>query len=142
MADPTAASDPLLISVALYLGATVLTVPLFKRLGLGSILGYLAAGAAIGPYGFAMFTNVDEVRHIAEFGVVLLLFVIGLELQPSRLWRLRSEIIGLGFTQVVLSGLLFAEIAYLFGMSVGTRQCHRLGAGAVIDGVRGADSAR
>ena len=120
MADPTAASDPLLISVALYLGATVLTVPLFKRLGLGSILVYLAAGVAIGPYGFAMFTNVDEVRHIAEFGVVLLLFVIGLELQPSRLWRLRSEIFGLGFTQVVLSGLLFAGIAYLFGMSVGT----------------------
>lgn len=119
MADPTAASDPLLISAALYLGATVIAVPLFKRLGLGSILGYLAAGAAIGPYGFAMFTNVEEVRHIAEFGVVLLLFVIGLELQPSRLWRLRSEIFGLGATQVLLSGLLFAGIAYLFGMSLG-----------------------
>ncbi len=119
MADPTAASDPLLVNVALYLGATVIAVPLFKRLGLGSILGYLAAGAAIGPYGLAMFTNVEEVRHIAEFGVVLLLFVIGLELQPSRLWRLRAEIFGLGATQVILSGLVFAGIAYLLGMSVG-----------------------
>lgn len=119
MADPTAASDPLLVNVALYLGATVIAVPLFKRLGLGSILGYLAAGAAIGPYGFAMFTNVEEVRHIAEFGVVLLLFVIGLELQPSRLWRLRAEIFGLGATQVMLSGLLFAGIAYAFGMPLG-----------------------
>lgn len=119
MADPAAASDPLLVNVALYLGATVVAVPLFKRLGLGSILGYLAAGAAIGPYGFAMFTNVEEVRHIAEFGVVLLLFVIGLELQPSRLWRLRAEIFGLGATQVMLSGLLFAGIAYFFGMSLG-----------------------
>lgn len=119
MADPTVASDPLLINVALYLGATVIAVPLFKRLGLGSILGYLAAGAAIGPYGLAMFTNVEEVRHIAEFGVVLLLFVIGLELQPSRLWRLRSEIFGLGATQVLLSGLLFAGIAYALGMPLG-----------------------
>lgn len=119
MADPTAASDPLLITAALYLGATVIAVPLFKRLGLGSILGYLAAGVAIGPYGFAMFTNVEEVRHVAEFGVVLLLFVIGLELQPSRLWRLRSEIFGLGATQVLLSGLIFAGIAYMFGMSLG-----------------------
>ena len=119
MADPTAASDPLLVSAALYLGATVIAVPLFKRLGLGSILGYLAAGAAIGPYGFEMFTNVEEVRHIAEFGVVLLLFVIGLELRPSRLWRLRAEIFGLGATQVMLSGLIFAGIAYLLGMSVG-----------------------
>lgn len=119
MADPTAASDPLLVNATLYLGATVIAVPLFKRLGLGSILGYLAAGAAIGPFGLAMFTNVEEVRHVAEFGVVLLLFVIGLELQPSRLWRLRSEIFGLGATQVLLSGLLFAGIAYVFGMDLG-----------------------
>lgn len=119
MADPAAATDPLLVNVALYLGATVVAVPLFKRLGLGSILGYLAAGAAIGPFGFEMFTNVEEVRHIAEFGVVLLLFVIGLELQPSRLWRLRAEIFGLGATQVLLSGLLFAGIAYAFGMDLG-----------------------
>lgn len=119
MADPSAASDPLLVNVALYLGATVVAVPLFKRLGLGSILGYLAAGAAIGPFGLAMFTNVEEVRHIAEFGVVLLLFVIGLELQPSRLWRLRSEIFGLGATQVLLSGLIFAGIAYMFGLDLG-----------------------
>lgn len=119
MADPSAASDPLLVTAALYLGATVIAVPLFKRLGLGSILGYLAAGAALGPFGFAMFTNVEEVRHIAEFGVVLLLFVIGLELQPSRLWRLRAEIFGLGATQVFLSGLLFAGIAYMFGLDLG-----------------------
>lgn len=127
MANPAAASDPLLVNVALYLGATVIAVPLFKRLGLGSILGYLAAGAAIGPYGFAMFTNVEEVRHIAEFGVVLLLFVIGLELQPSTLWRLRSEIFGLGFTQVILSGLIFAGIAFALGMSIGAASVIGLG---------------
>ncbi len=127
MANPAAASDPLLVNVTLYLGATVIAVPLFKRLGLGSILGYLAAGAAIGPYGFAMFTNVEEVRHIAEFGVVLLLFVIGLELQPSTLWRLRSEIFGLGFTQVILSGLIFAGIAFALGMSIGAASVIGLG---------------
>ncbi|MEM7268640.1 MAG: monovalent cation:proton antiporter-2 (CPA2) family protein, partial [Pseudomonadota bacterium] len=118
MADPSAASDPLLVNVALYLGATVVAVPLFKRFGLGSILGYLAAGAVIGPYGFAMFTNVEEVSHVAEFGVVLLLFVIGLELQPGRLWRLRGEIFGLGLTQVMLSGLVLACLMMLVGLSL------------------------
>ncbi|MGB0506896.1 MAG: monovalent cation:proton antiporter-2 (CPA2) family protein [Pikeienuella sp.] len=108
--------DPLLVNVALYLGATVVAVPIFKRLGFGSVLGYLAAGAVVGPFGLGFFGNVEEVRHIAEFGVVLLLFVIGLELQPSRLWRLRAEIFGLGFAQVALSGLGLAAGCVVVGI--------------------------
>ncbi|MFN3262697.1 MAG: monovalent cation:proton antiporter-2 (CPA2) family protein [Pikeienuella sp.] len=108
-----AGADPLLLEAAAYLGATVLAVPLFKRLGLGSILGYIAAGALIGPYGLRLLTDVDAVRHVSEFGVVLLLFVIGLELQPLRLWRLRAEIFGLGFAQVALTGAALTLILAL-----------------------------
>lgn len=109
-------TDPLLVDVAIYLGATVIAVPLFKRFGLGSVLGYLAAGVLLGPFGFALLGNVEEVRHVAEFGVVLLLFVIGLELQPSRLWRLRHEIFGLGATQVLLTGALLATLCLSIGL--------------------------
>lgn len=112
-----AGTDPLLVNAAIYLGATVVAVPLFKRLGLGSVLGYLAAGAVVGPFGFALLGNVEEVRHISEFGVVLLLFVIGLELQPSRLWRLRTEIFGIGATQVLFCGLGLAVGAMILGLN-------------------------
>ncbi|MEX2520254.1 MAG: monovalent cation:proton antiporter-2 (CPA2) family protein [Paracoccaceae bacterium] len=119
MADPTATADPLLIEAAAYLGATVLAVPIFKRLGLGSILGYLAAGTLVGPFGLRLLTDVDAVRHVSEFGVVLLLFVIGLELQPKRLWRLRAEIFGLGFAQVAVTGAALAGICILIGAPPG-----------------------
>ncbi|WP_340107489.1 monovalent cation:proton antiporter-2 (CPA2) family protein [Pikeienuella sp. HZG-20] len=122
MADPAAAlvaADPLLIEASAFLGATVLAVPLFKRLGLGSILGYLAAGALVGPFGLKLLPDVLAVRHISEFGVVLLLFVIGLELQPRRLWRLRAEIFGLGFAQVTLTALALAGLGWLVGGSWG-----------------------
>lgn len=79
-------------------------VPLFKRLGLGAILGYVAAGAAVGPFGLGLLADVAAVRHVSELGVVLLLFVIGLELNPRRLWRLRGEIFGLGLAQVAATG--------------------------------------
>lgn len=118
MADPTGATDPVLIEAAAYLGATVLAVPLFKRLGLGSILGYVVAGALIGPYGLGLLPDVAAVRHISEFGVVLLLFVIGLELQPKRLWRLRGEIFGIGFAQVILTGAALAGIGVLIGAPI------------------------
>ena len=74
-----------LIQVTIFLAAAVIAVPVFRRLGLGAVLGYLAAGVAVGPRGLGLAGDVDSILHFAEFGVVLLLFVIGLELQPTRL---------------------------------------------------------
>src|SRR6476661_5252639 len=95
----------LLQAVAL-LGAGVVAVPIFRRIGLGSVIGYLAAGIAIGPFGLRIFTDPESILGVAELGVVMLLFIIGLELKPSRLWALRRDIFGLGIAQVVFSGLL------------------------------------
>lgn len=106
-----------LIQVVSLLGAAVVAVPLFKRLGLGSVLGYLAAGLAIGPYGLALVTDSHSIIHIAEFGVVMFLFVIGLEMKPSHLWGLRRQIFGLGSLQVVISAILLTMVGVLFGAS-------------------------
>lgn len=106
-----------LIQVVSLLGAAVVAVPLFKRLGLGSVLGYLAAGLAIGPYGLALVTDSHAIIHIAEFGVVMFLFVIGLEMKPSHLWGLRRQIFGLGSLQVVISAILLTMVGVLFGAS-------------------------
>ncbi len=96
-----------LVPVVVLLGAAVIAVPLFKRLGLGSVLGYLAAGLAIGPFGLGLFSDPQSILHVAELGVVMFLFIIGLEMQPSRLWSMRGEIFGLGLLQVaVCIGLL------------------------------------
>jgi monovalent cation:proton antiporter-2 (CPA2) family protein len=103
----------MLIELAILLAAAVVAVPLFKRLGLGSVLGYLAAGAAIGPSGFGLIGGVEEKMHTAEFGVVLLLFLIGLELAPARLWRMRGTVFGLGSLQMLACGLLLAGAAAL-----------------------------
>jgi glutathione-regulated potassium-efflux system ancillary protein KefC len=84
--------------IILLLGA-VIAVPIFKRLGLGSVLGYLAAGTIVGPWGLALIGDVESILHFSELGVVMLLFVIGLELKPSRLWALRRSIVGFGSTQ-------------------------------------------
>ncbi|GAB3771020.1 glutathione-regulated potassium-efflux system protein KefC [Ramlibacter monticola] len=93
----------------IYLAAAVIAVPLSRAIGLGSILGYLAAGIAIGPWGFGLVTNVEDILHFAEFGVVLMLFLIGLELEPRRLWSLRRPIFGWGSAQVLgCAALLFA----------------------------------
>jgi hypothetical protein len=89
-----------LVQVVALLGAGVVAVPIFKRLGLGSILGYLAAGLAIGPFGLGLFDDPEAILHVAELGVVMFLFIIGLEMRPSRLWGLRTEIFGLGLLQV------------------------------------------
>ncbi len=95
------------LSIAvLFLGAAVIAVPIFKKLRLGSVLGYMCAGALIGPFGLAVIKEPEEVLHFAEFGVVLLLFIIGLELRPSRLWAMKSEIFGLGLTQVAITATL------------------------------------
>lgn len=99
------------------LAAGVLAVPLFKRLGLGAVLGYLAAGLAIGPFGFGLIQNAEAILHVAELGVVLFLFIIGLEMRPAKLWGLRKEIFGLGLAQVVGCGLLLTGVAMAFGVS-------------------------
>src|ERR1041384_5335515 len=105
-----------LAEIAILLAAAVFTVPLFKRLGLGSVLGYLAAGAIIGPSGFGLVRDVEDTRHIAEFGVVLLLFLIGLELAPARLWKMRGKVFGLGTAQMLVTGAVLAGIAGALGM--------------------------
>ncbi len=96
------------------LGAAVIAAPLFKRLGLGTVLGYLAAGIIIGPT-LRMVSDGEDILHFAELGVVFLLFVIGLELKPQRLWSMRRQIFGLGLSQVVVSGVLLATLALLIG---------------------------
>jgi monovalent cation:proton antiporter-2 (CPA2) family protein len=98
------------------LAVVVVAVPLFKRLGLGSVLGYLVAGVLIGPHGFRLIADVDEVHRVADLGVVLLLFLIGMELQPERLWELRKRVFGVGGLQVALSGTLLALAALALGL--------------------------
>ncbi len=100
----------------LYLSAAVLAVPLAKALGLGSIIGYLAAGIAIGPWGLGLVSNVQDILHFAEFGVVLMLFLVGLELQPSRLWALRRPIFGTGTAQVLGCAAALFAVGWLAGL--------------------------
>ena len=106
-----------LLPVVMLLGAAVVAVPLFKRLGLGSVLGYLAAGLAIGPFGLAWFNDPQTILHTAELGVVMFLFLIGLEMRPSHLWSLRREIFGLGSLQVLVCGALLTLVGVGFGFS-------------------------
>jgi monovalent cation:proton antiporter-2 (CPA2) family protein len=110
----------LLHETAVFLVAAIIAVPLFSRLGFGSVLGYLAAGLVIGPSGLALITQVDHILHFAELGVVLLLFIIGLELQPSRLWVLRRSVFGLGLAQVGITGVILAAIGYGLGLRTET----------------------
>lgn len=107
-----------MLEIALiYLAAAIVAVPIAKRVGLGSVLGYLIAGILIGPYALAMVGDQTDVMHFAEFGVVMMLFLVGLELQPSRLWTLRHSILGLGGLQVVLTAaVIFASCYWLFAM--------------------------
>ena len=100
-----------LINSLIYLGAAVVAVPFSKALGLGSIIGYLAAGMAIGPWGLGLVTNVQDILHFAEFGVVLMLFLVGLELEPKRLWSMRRPIFGWGSAQVMgCAAILFMAL--------------------------------
>ncbi len=107
----------LLANTLIYLGAAVVAVPFAKRLGLGSVLGYLIAGIAIGPWGLALIANSHDILHFAEFGVVLLLFLIGLELNPKRLWSMRRPIFGIGSIQVIATSLIIFAICSLLGLS-------------------------
>ena len=98
------------VEAVMLLGGAVVAAPLFKRIGLGTVLGYLAAGLVIGPIG-RMITESEEILNVAELGVVFLLFVIGLEIKPTRLWELRRDIFGLGLAQVVLTGIALTALA-------------------------------
>ena len=107
----------LLVQAFVYLAAAVIAVPVAQRLGLGSVLGYLLAGVAIGPFALGLLgTGGQDVMHFAEFGVVMMLFVIGLELQPALLWRLRGPILGLGGLQVLVSTAVLAAAAMALGL--------------------------
>lgn len=99
---------PTIGPVVLLLGAAVIAVPLFRRLGLGSVLGYFAAGALVGPSVLGIYTDPDTILHFAELGVVMFLFIIGLELRPQKLWALRGQIFGLGLAQVSLATALLS----------------------------------
>jgi glutathione-regulated potassium-efflux system ancillary protein KefC len=106
----------LLQNAMVYLLAAVVAVPIAKRLGLGAVLGYLIAGIAIGPFGFRLISEVEDILHFSEFGVVLLLFVIGLELEPRKLWSMRRPIFGWGGAQVGLVALALCVAAMLAGV--------------------------
>jgi glutathione-regulated potassium-efflux system protein KefB len=106
-----------LVRVVALLGAAVVAVPLFRRMGLGSVLGYLAAGLAIGPFGLALFTDPQAILNVAELGVVMLLFIVGLEMQPTRLWGMRRQIFGLGSLQVLTAGALLTAVGVLAGLT-------------------------
>src|SRR5262245_63270983 len=114
MAVETSGND--LVQVVALLAAGVVAAPIFKRAGLGSVLGYLAAGLVIGPFGLKLFTGPQAILHVAELGVVMFLYVIGLEMQPSRLWSLRRDIFGLGIAQVTACGALITGVGVLFGL--------------------------
>jgi len=116
----------MLSQAIVFLLAAVLLVPLCSRLGLGAVLGYLLAGVVIGPAVLGVVSDVDSVLHVSELGIVFLLFVIGLELQPSRLWILRHAVFGLGATQVIVTGLVIAVIGYWLGLN---------GRGAIVAGL-------
>ena len=107
----------LLAESLIYLLAAVVAVPLSRRFGFGSVLGYLAAGLIIGPFGFAFVSDVEHILHFAELGVVFLLFVVGLELKPSRLWVMRHMVFGLGALQVLLSAVAITLVAVAFGFA-------------------------
>ncbi|NJM82561.1 MAG: potassium transporter [Tabrizicola sp.] len=111
-AETTGVDLPAIVTL---LGAAVVAVPLFKRAGLGSVLGYLAAGLAIGPFGAGLFADPMAILHVAELGVVMFLFIIGLEMQPSRLWSMRRDIFGLGLAQVLVCMALLSLVGLALG---------------------------
>lgn len=115
--DP-ALSHSLLLQTFVFLLAALVAVPIAKRLGLGSVLGYLIAGAIIGPFGLQFFGDPQATMRAAEFGVIIMLFLIGLELQPALLWRLRTSILGMGAAQMLLCAAALAGIVAGFGLDL------------------------
>jgi len=111
--------EQFLVQATVFLAAAVIGVPLLKRLGLSSVLGYIVAGAAIGPWGLALAADVEGVRAFAEIGIVMLLFLIGLELLPARLWEQRRAVFGLGAAQVAATGAVLGLGAWILGVAPG-----------------------
>jgi Kef-type K+ transport system membrane component KefB len=128
----------LLFDAFIYLCAAVISVPIAKRLGLGSVLGYLVAGVLIGPFVLGFVGDQTNVMHFAEFGVVMMLFLVGLELKPSLLWKMRGPIVGTGGLQVLLSTAVITLIA----MYLATSFSHRYGLGFIFNGHCITESAR
>lgn len=110
----------LLNQILIFIGASIIMVPLFHRMGFGSVLGYLIAGVFVGPYGFRLIRDLESVMHFSEFGVVLLLFVIGLEIQPRKLWSMKKDLIMLGGVQVFACTLIFTFVGLLLSESLTT----------------------
>ena len=106
--------ETFLLQFFIFLTAAAISVPIAKKLGLGSVLGYLIAGIVIGPFGVSLIHDVEEIMHFTEFGVVMMLFLVGLELKPSLLWQLKTPILGFGGSQVVITSLAISAIAYYF----------------------------
>lgn len=106
-----------LIDILALLLATVVVVPFFHAARLGAILGYLTAGVILGPWGLGIITEVDEIRHLGEFGVIFLLFILGIELKPDKLWQMRKMVIGLGMGQLFVSAAIIYGVALLLGIS-------------------------
>ncbi|MCZ6475940.1 MAG: monovalent cation:proton antiporter-2 (CPA2) family protein [Gammaproteobacteria bacterium] len=102
---------------AIFLGTAVIAVPLFRRLGFGSVLGYLAAGVVIGPWALGLISDSENILRFAELGVVFLLFLVGLELRPHRLWVLRKQVFGLGMAQVIVTGVVLTGFGLLLGLA-------------------------
>ncbi|MBD9662118.1 MULTISPECIES: glutathione-regulated potassium-efflux system protein KefB [Pantoea] len=109
--------ETLLTAGVIYLVAAVLIVPIAARLGIGAVLGYLLAGIAIGPWGLGFISDVEEILHFSELGVVFLMFIIGLELNPSKLWALRRSIFGVGAAQVLISAAILGGLLWLTDFS-------------------------
>ena len=105
-----------LFQAFIYLCAAVIAVPIAKRLGLGSVLGYLIAGIVIGPVIGLVGAETQEIQHFAEFGVVMMLFLVGLELEPRMLWKMRARLLGLGGLQVSITTALIAGVCLLLGV--------------------------
>ncbi|GGI74849.1 monovalent cation:proton antiporter-2 (CPA2) family protein [Shewanella gelidii] len=103
-----------LLQLFIFLAASAIAVPIAKRFGLGSVLGYLIAGIVIGPFGISLIHDVEEVMHLTEFGVVMMLFLVGLELKPSMLWQMRVPILGMGGMQVFVSSLIICGVTLCF----------------------------
>ena len=106
--------EQFLLQLFIFLAAAAIAVPLAKKMGLGSVLGYLIAGIVIGPFGLSLIGDIEEIMHFTEFGVVMMLFLVGLELKPSLLWQMRTPILGMGGAQVMLSSVIIAVVALIF----------------------------
>jgi monovalent cation:proton antiporter-2 (CPA2) family protein len=111
------ASHTYLLDILALLLATIVVIPFFHAIRLGAILGYLTAGVILGPWGLGVFNEIEQIRHLGEFGVVFLLFVLGIELKPEKLWQMRRLVLGLGSGQLFISAAVIYGVALLFGLS-------------------------